>query len=158
MNTHVAQCVDSGSVSSVYLSSLHPLHKTLRKVKHVTSNITSKSLKCSMLLEQWSWTLTEGISLHAAAALLGRGRLTGPGRAALSPALPRTEEKKYNFYITEIISVVGGCGSGGRAVRHFHVRFQQDSAYLMVCGVSSPPAFDALDRSSSAVLYFLQLE
>lgn len=29
--------------------------------------------------------------------------------------------------------------------------------YLVACENSSPPVFDALDRSSSAVLYFLQL-
>lgn len=30
--------------------------------------------------------------------------------------------------------------------------------YLMTCGASSPPEFDALDKSSSAVLYSLQLK
>lgn len=29
--------------------------------------------------------------------------------------------------------------------------------YLVACEESSPPVFDTLDRSSSAVLYFLQL-
>lgn len=32
-----------------------------------------------------------------------------------------------------------------------------ESMYLVACEESSPPVFDVLDRSSSAVLYFLQL-
>lgn len=52
--------------------------------------------------------LTEGIGLHAAAALLGGGRLAGPGRAALSPALRTTEEEreKNDFYRTEMRSAL----------------------------------------------------
>lgn len=32
-----------------------------------------------------------------------------------------------------------------------------ESVYLVACEESSPPVFETLDRSSSAVLYFLQL-
>lgn len=50
--------------------------------------------------DQWDWTLTEGISLHAAAALLGRGRLARPGRAALSPTFP-TADKNIQISYTD---------------------------------------------------------
>lgn len=35
--------------------------------------------------------------------------------------------------------------------------YLSESVYLITCDESSPPVFDTLDRSSSAVLYFLQL-
>ena len=97
-NTHVAQYVDWGSVSSVYPSSLHPLHQTVQKSHtfHLKYIIQMFSIFCELNC-YLTWRLTEGISVHTAAALLGRGWLTGPGRAALRPTLPTTEGEKARF-------------------------------------------------------------
>lgn len=91
VNTHVVQYVDSGPASSVCLSDLHLLVQTEGKASETTW-INQESL-----ISEQAWTPTEWICFTAAATLLGRGWLTGPGRAALHPTLSSTAEKKHQW-------------------------------------------------------------
>ncbi len=85
--------MDSGSVSSVYPSSQHPLHNRQKsEAFYFIDNIGMFKNICEQSC-YFIVSLTERIGIDAAAALLRRGRLAGPGRAALSPTLSGTEEK-----------------------------------------------------------------